>query len=151
MLPHGRHLRLSALGALLVGLATVTYAQSNKPLAPAHPIVGTWKLIVPGSNCAEIYTFRSDGTRLFSSAEETGESEFVISDTRSERGFYRLVDTVKHINGKPDCSGSITADGDRVTVFILLHPESSDEFAACQDESLAQCLGPFKRVSKGAS
>jgi len=139
-------MRLSALGALLVGIATASHGQTRP--APDHPIIGTWTFSGGEGSCTDTYTFRSDGTRLFSSADETGESEFAISAARSERGYYRLVDTITRTNGKPDCIGTISPVGDSVTLYVRF--QNNEEFMTCRDESAAQCFGPFKRMNNDA-
>ena len=144
-------MRPSVLWALLVVSTVPSCAQTPRPPAANHPILGTWTVSVPGTTCSEVYTFRADGTRTYSSGEERGESAFEISAARSERGFYALTDTVTHNNGKPDCSGGTTPVGDKVTLFIMFHPKNTNEFIMCYTESLSDCVGPFKRVRDGAS
>ena len=136
---------------LAAALIVIAPAYGQKPLAANHPLLGTWKFTVPGGLCSEIYTFRADGTRQFTSAEEVGESVFVLSEAPSDRGFYGFTDTVTKTNGKIDCSGGKTPIGDRVTLFIRFHPRNLDEFIMCRDESLAQCFGPIRKVKPNAS
>jgi len=117
-----------------------------KPVAPDHPIVGTWKitLTLPGGSCDEVYRIRADGTTLVTSAEEISESEYEISDTPSAKGFYKLTDTITKDNGKKDCLGEITPVGQVATNYILFHP-SGQMFLLCSEERLASCIGPFVR------
>jgi hypothetical protein len=111
-----------------------------KPIAPDHPIVGTWKITLPLSDgpCDEIYSIRPDGTALVTSAEEISESVYEISDDPSEKGFYRWVDTITKDNGKKDCLGHVA------TNYIVFH-SSGDMFLICIEERLESCIGPFAR------
>ena len=142
-------MRCSVLVLAIIAIASPVYAQRS--IAPGHPLLGTWKFTVPGGVCSEVYTFRADGTRQFSSAEEQGESAFTLSDAPSSRGFYSFMDTITKANGKRDCSGGTTAVGHKVTLFIRFHPQNRDEFIMCRDESPAQCFGPIRRVKPNAS
>lgn len=139
----------------VVVLSTViaaSYAPNAPTPRPNHPILGSWKFVVPGSNgCFEIYTFRPNGTRGFSSAQEEGEATYTISAQPSEHGYYMLTDTVTRDNEKPDCSGSVTPVGDNVTLFVRFNPQSADEFIICGEESLAACFGPFVRLKDNAT
>jgi hypothetical protein len=118
----------------------------GKPVAPDHPIVGTWKITLPlsGGTCDEIYRIRADGTKLVTSAEEEAESEYEISDGPSEKGFYKVVDKVTKDNGKKDCLGGITPVGDVATNYIAFH-SSGDMFLLCIEERLDRCVGLFVR------
>ncbi|RJG27234.1 hypothetical protein D3872_01495 [Massilia cavernae] len=116
------------------------------PPATNHPILGIWKLTLPDGSCSETYRFRGDGTTLVTSAAEVSESEFQIPSEPSEKGFYKLVDTVVKDNGKEDCSGQVMRVGARATNFVRFHPSGS-LFLMCADESMETCIGPFRRVS----
>ena len=122
----------------------------GKPVAPDHPIVGTWKITLPlpDGSCDEIYRIRPDGTTFVTSAEEISESEYEISDEPSEKGFYKLVDTITKDNGKKDCLGEIMQVGNVATNYILFH-QSGDVFLMCKEERLASCIGPFVRQKDG--
>jgi len=118
----------------------------GKPTAPDHPIVGTWRITIPlqDGSCDEIYRIRADGTTFVTSADEISESEFEISDAPSQKGFYKLVDTITKDNGKKDCLGEIMQVGQAATNYVLFH-ESGDMFLMCREERLATCIGPFIR------
>lgn len=120
------------------------------PLSKNHPIIGIWQVNVPGTTCSETYTFRANGTQTAKSAEEVGESKFMISPTPSAAGYYKLTDTVVKSNGKLDCSGSSTPVGDTVTVYIRFE-QSANMFSFCFKEAQDKCVGPFKRISAQAS
>ena len=110
-----------------------------------HPILGIWKLSLPDLGCSETYRFRGDGTTLVTSAEEVSESEYLIPDKPSAKGFYRLDDRIVKDNGKKDCSGAIMKVGTQATNFIRFHPSGS-LFLMCRDETMEACIGPFQRV-----
>jgi hypothetical protein len=112
---------------------------------PNHPILGIWKLSLPEVHCSEVYRFRGDGTTLVTSAGEVSESEFKIPPEPSDKGFYKLEDTITKENGKKDCSGAIIKVGTRATNFIRFHP-SGVLFLMCADETMDSCIGPFERV-----
>ena len=120
------------------------------PIASDHPFVGTWKITLPVSDatCDEIYSIRPDGTTLVTSAEEISESAYEISDGRSEKGFYRWVDTITKDNGKKDCLGQITEVGHVATNYIVFNA-SGDMFLMCIEERLDRCVGPFVRQKGG--
>jgi hypothetical protein len=102
--------------------ATVCFAAmvcSARPPAPGHPIVGTWRLSVPGTKCQETWRFRADGTAHNVSGSEESTSEYEISDEPNARGYYVLSDTIIEINGQPDCQGGITPVGDHATVYLM--------------------------------
>jgi len=134
------------IALLSVGLG----ALAATPAPSGHPILGTWSFQLPGTNCSEVYYFRTDGTTLVTSGEEVAESEFVIDDAPSARGFYRMTDKVLKTNGKRDCSGGLSAIDHEATNFIQFHP-SRRMLIMCREESLAACFGPLKRLEGEAS
>lgn len=136
--------RAIVAAALGIALAPAT-ADPPKPPKAGHPIIGTWSLEVPGTDCEETYFMRQDGTTLVTSGEETGQSAFEIDDEPGANGFYRSVDRVTKDNGRPDCAGSITKVGTEVTLYIKFHP-SGDMMVMCTAPSLDACIGPFYRV-----
>lgn len=145
------HMRIygAAIVVLLsacAGLATV----SGVPPPAGHPILGRWKFDLPKLNCFEIYEFLPNGTRLYKSAEELGESAYDISPAPRSSGFYSIKDTITKNNGKPDCSGGTTPIGHEVTIFIRFHP-SEPKLIMCQEESLRSCFGPFTRLENSDS
>ena len=137
---------------LLVGAFTyatvVAHAQDvhRTPLPSGHPLIGVWRIDVPGTNCHEIYDLNANGTMKVTSGAQAAESEFEISATPSRKGFYRWVDKITKDNGKPDCSGSIVEVGHVATNFIIVHP-SRPEFLMCEAEDLKTCVGPFKKLA----
>lgn len=131
-------------------LSATLVAAAATPLSPAHPILGTWTFQVPGTNCSEVYYFRADGTTLVTSGEEVAESEFVIDETPSPKGFYRMTDKILTTNGKRDCAGELSEINHEATNFIQLHP-SGQMLIMCRDESLEACFGPLRRLEGEAS
>ncbi len=123
----------------------VAPAAHAEPLRSDHPMIGAWQITLPDGSCREIYRIRSDGTSIVTSGEEISESEFVISDKPSPKGFFKWVDTIKKDNGKKDCLGEITKVGQQATNYVLFHP-SGDGFLICQEENVDTCVGPFLRL-----
>ncbi|PWF55082.1 hypothetical protein C7C56_003710 [Massilia glaciei] len=115
------------------------------PLPSDHPILGVWRLTMPDGSCSETYRFRGDGTTHVTSADEVSESTFDIPAEPSDKGFYRMVDTLVKDNGKKDCAGQVTKVGTKVTNFVVFHP-SGALFLMCEAETLDRCIGPFHRV-----
>jgi hypothetical protein len=135
-------IRTFALAAVVASAVAGAVAQ---PPRANHPLVGTWRITVPGGSCTETYTVRRDGTTIVTSAEEVAESEYDLSDEPSEKGFYKWVDKIVKDNGKKDCSGEVMAIGHVATNYILLHP-SKNQFLMCEAEDIKTCIGPFVRV-----
>lgn len=133
------------LTGLLLSISLTTPLALSAPPSANHPILGIWKLTLPDSSCSETYRFRGDGTTLVTSAAEVSESEFSIPAEPSEKGFYRLVDTIVKDNGKEDCMGQVMKVGTSATNFIRFHP-SGALFLMCATESMDTCIGPFHRV-----
>ena len=113
--------------------------------APSSPLVGTWRMLVPGTSCTETYVFKSDGARIYTSATESGESRYTISDAPTTSGFYKFTDQIVRTNGKPDCLGQTSPEGDVVTAFIRF-TEARNAFLFCTSESADTCVSPFNRV-----
>lgn len=130
---------------LLLSLSLAATCAPAAPPAANHPILGIWTLTLPDGSCSETYRFRADGTTLVTSAQEVSESEFSIPAEPSEKGFYKLVDTIVKDNGKEDCAGQVMKVGTRATNFIRFHP-SGALFLMCATESMDTCIGPFHRV-----
>jgi hypothetical protein len=131
--------------ALLLAATSIACAQTPRPIAKDHPIIGRWTITLPDGSCSETYTFRPDGTTLVTSAEEIAESVFEISAKPAATGFYKWTDRVVKDNGKKDCSGEVTAVGHTAVNYVQFH-RSGDIFIMCADESLDRCIGPFRRV-----
>jgi len=138
---------LQILLCLLIAISSAGTATSILAAPPArdHPILGKWEFTMPNGRCSEIYHFRSDGTELFTGADQMGESAFEISAVESSRGFYKLIDTITKHNGKKDCTGQVAKIGNKMTVFVRMRL-SGDTFMMCRDESTVSCIGPFKRL-----
>jgi hypothetical protein len=136
---------IRSIAALSLTLALATSAGAG-PLHPDHPLVGTWKITLPGMACFETYSVNANGTSFVTSAEQVSQSSFEISAEPSERGFYKWVDTIVKDNGKKDCSGETLVIGHIATNFIRLHP-SGNMFLMCEEEKLDACIGPFVRQS----
>ena len=132
-----RHLTVVAVLALVLGRSAL--CAGAEP-----PWVGTWQISLPDGRCHEIYRMHPDGTMLVTSAQEVSESTIQISTEPSEKGYYKMVDTVTKDNGKKDCIGEVMEVGHTVTQFIRFHP-SGNMFLMCEEESLEKCIGWFIR------
>jgi hypothetical protein len=133
--------RVVLLTIALLGAA----GSAAAPVRADHPIVGTWRFVLPDGTCQEIYRMRADGTALITSAAEVAETEFSIDDQPDKNGFYKSSDKIVKDNGKLDCTGQVSAVGQSVASFILFH-QSGDMFLMCLEASMDACLGPFVRV-----
>lgn len=131
--------------ALACALSGAVAGSVAAPVRSDHPIVGTWRFVLPDGSCHEVYRMRADGTALITSAAEVVETEFVIDDQPDENGFYKALDKITKDNGKHDCTGQISEVGHSVSSFILFHP-SGNMFLMCLQRSMDACLGPFIRV-----
>lgn len=136
-----RAVHLMMLACAVFGAA----ASSAAPVRADHPIVGTWRFVLPDGSCQEIYRMRQDGSGLITSASEVAETEFVIDDKPDKNGFYKTSDKIVKDNGKRDCTGQVSEVGHTVASFILFH-ESGNMFLMCLEASMDACLGPFVRV-----
>lgn len=122
-------------------------AFARTPLPFQHPLVGLWRIELPGTACEETYDIRTDGTMAVTSGAEQVESEFAIDLEPSARGFYRWVDRIVRSNGRPDCLGDTSTVGQVATNYVIVH-RSGREFLLCEDESLDNCVGPFRRLDE---
>lgn len=140
-------LKVASMALVLSAVACAAMAQSvvRTPLPPSHPLVGTWRIDLP-NGCYEEYDIRSDGTKLSRSGEERNESDFEISLSPGEKGFYKWTDKITKANGRPDCGGSITALGHVAVNYIRLHP-NGQRYLLCQAEDLSSCYAEFRRTS----
>lgn len=141
-------MRTVLLAFALAALPLVGAAQDTGQLA-GHPLVGTWRFLLPDGSCAETYRFRADGTSHVTSAEEVAESVFEVSPKPSQKGFYLWVDTIVKDNGKKDCAGQITDVGRKTTNYIRFD-QTGQRFVVCRAESLDACFGPLHRVGGAA-
>jgi hypothetical protein len=142
--------RCLKLGLVLLACACDVGADPPRAPKPGHPILGTWSLEVPGTECEETYFMRQDGTSVVTSGEELGQSAYEIADAPSDKGFYKTTDRITQDNGKLDCVGKVSKIGDQVVLYIRFHP-SGQMMIMCRDESLQDCIGPFYRVGGESS
>jgi hypothetical protein len=130
---------------LMLGLLLAMPMANADPLPADHPIIGVWRVQVPGTTCEETYQFAANGTSQVTSAQERTESKVDISAAPNAKGFYKWADTVTKSNGKKDCMGETTAVGDTATNYILFLP-GADTFLMCAEEQMSTCIGPFVRL-----
>jgi hypothetical protein len=114
------------------------------PPAKNHPLLGTWTYTMPDGKCSETYLFRPDGTLLITSGEQVAESKFEVSPAPTNKGFYKLHNTITKDNGKKDCSGETMSVGQQATVYLHLE-QADDMMGVCEAESLSGCFGPLLR------
>ena len=146
-----KFIQCSLLGLASFALVQVANAQevTRRPIPPSHPLVGSWRLDVPGTDCHEIYQVRADGTTVVTSGAQAAESEFELDLLANAKGFYKWVDKIAKDNGKPDCMGSVMQVGHVATNYILLHPDGK-RFLMCEAEEIKTCIGPLVRVKSDA-
>jgi len=132
-------------GRLLIGAAACALAGQSPaaPPAPAHPLIGTWQLSLPGTQCVETYEYRADGTAHTLSAEEETDTQYSVAATPDANGSYVLTETILRSNGKRDCSGQLTPLGHPVTLYLA---PLRGGFLLCFDVALQRCFGPMTRV-----
>jgi hypothetical protein len=139
-------LRSFPFGVAISSFAAVCFAQ---PPASGHPIIGTWKVVIPATSCQETWQFRSDGTTHNISGSEESTSDYAITDQPSKNGFFVLDDTITDSNGKPDCSGSKMLVGDRAVVYLL--PTTDGKFMLCAKPHPNSCNALMIRLSHQSS
>lgn len=133
----------SALSLVLL-LYAATTSIAGVSTNHSHPLHGKWEIFLPDERCSEVYDFRPNGTRVHTSAEESGQSAYTISKTPS-LGFNELEDRITHSNGKSDCSGGSSPVGSKAILYIRFN-SNLDQMIMCRDPSLANCFGPFMRL-----
>lgn len=134
-------LGLMALTVTVSAFALVGF--NRTPLPNNHPLVGVWRLDVPGSACYEMYSMRTDGTMQVISATQVVESEFAVG-RQPQNGFYEWKDHILQENGQPDCMGHVMEVGQGAAHYITFH-ESGNQFLMCEKSNLSRCIGPFVR------
>jgi len=142
--PRRRPHRLAATILALTMVATAS-AAPPRPVAPKHPLLGSWKFTLPGNGCVEAWLIKPDGTSFVTSGDEVVETQLDVSDRPDARGAYRWVDKVVKSNGRTDCGDSVTPVGTVGTNYIRFDP-TGDRMALCHDEALRECIGPYLRV-----
>lgn len=130
--------------ALLLSNSAWSQLVAKTPLPSEHPLVGSWRIDVPGTRCHEIYNIQQDGGVRVTSGAQKAESEFEISPQPSAKGFYKWVDKIVKDNGKPDCMGLIMEVGHVATNYIRLDTTGT-KFLMCEIEEINSCIGPFVR------
>lgn len=149
MAPMAQRVQRAPLAQLTRQLSTLLAVALLVPVALAaaprrdHPLLGSWKIQVPGGQCVETYLFKPDGTSLVTSAGEVSQGEFEVSDQPGAAGFYRLRDRIVRNNAQPDCMGSLTPPGSEVQRFLRFDP-AGRRFLMCDAENLEACIGPFE-------
>lgn len=134
--------------ALLVGnavsMAALAADFERTPLPENHPLVGMWRINVPGMACSEVYDIRSDGTMNVTSSSQVVKAEFSVGKEQLAGGFYRWTDHILSENGQSDCMGNVMEVGHSATHYITVHTDG-ERFLLCQQPNLDTCIGPFNR------
>lgn len=142
-------MRCRQLLAITFWIVSVANLVACTPTSSPHPILGNWTMASKDGTCAETYRFRPDGMLLVTSGQELVEVRYDISQSPSDKGFYKLTQRILRDNGKPDCSGKLMKPGDEFTWFI--HIDASNEsMYICQAESRNACFGPVRRMTGNA-
>ena len=138
-------------GSVLAGISLMSAVTClAAPPSPGHPIVGTWQVHGPGTDCIESWYFGPDGTTHNQSGDEDSYSEYSISDKPTAEGYYILIDTIVQTNGGTDCSGQPGAPiGDIATIYLV--PIAENRLKLCFDRKLTMCPGLMVRVPGHAS
>lgn len=128
--------------------ATISHDNRTDSLIafPQFSIIGKWNYQIPNTNCVETYEFTNDGNLKSSSATQTTDSIYAISDQHSELAFYKLEHQVLKTNGEKDCDGEVSQSGTSA-IHYLRFDETGNSLVMCKDESafLEQCFGPIYR------
>lgn len=130
---------------LMFPLCAATASIAGISTTHSHPIHGRWEIFLPDERCSEVYEFRPNGERTYTSSEERGQSAYTISKAPSSLGFYELEDRITHSNGKPDCSGGSSPVGSKAILYIRFN-SNQDQMIMCRDPALENCFGPFIRL-----
>jgi hypothetical protein len=133
--------RLLVLGCLLASAASGTAA----PRA-GHPLVGVWRLAMPGFACRETIEFRADGTSASVSAGAEASGAYEVSDQVVENGRYVLSAAITRSNGGADCFGDTAPVGVPVTSYVHIYP--GDRLFFCPGPSSTDCFGPYVTVPR---
>ncbi|HEY1059290.1 MAG TPA: PQQ-dependent sugar dehydrogenase [Limnobacter sp.] len=122
----------------------VTPSFSKTMLPKDHPLVGAWRIDVPGTSCYEIYDMRADGTLRVVSGAQQADAEFSLAKKPEGEGFYKWTNKITNHNQQPDCMGTVMQTGHEATFYITFH-STGDQFLLCEQANLSACFGPFVR------
>jgi hypothetical protein len=131
---------------ILLGCFLVSAASGAATPRPGHPLVGVWRLAMPGFACRETIEFRPDGTSASSSAGEEASGAYEVSDRAAENGRYELTASITRSNGGTDCFGDTAPVGVPVTSYVHLYP--GDRLFFCPGPSSTACFGPYVTVPR---
>lgn len=111
-----------------------------------HPIVSTWSWTQFGGKCQETFQYRADHTMRSTSGGAVTEGTYRITPQPDTKGFYMLVETATHFNGKKDCSGDVQDQAGLESIRFIQMSPTRDRFLACKTASLDACFGPLGRI-----
>jgi len=131
---------------LMFGFACTALPMLAQARKTDNPVYGTWTWNPEGKDCQEVYVWRPDGTGHVTSGKEITETQFKVSDTPDENGFYVFLDHVVKDNRGKDCAGSTKDDtGHKSTFYIQINPDA-DMLRICFKASEDACIGPLTKV-----
>jgi hypothetical protein len=146
--------RLFAGSALasLIGWAAVAAAQTwNEEFAPApdNPLVGKWNWKASDGSCPSVFDYRADGTAAVTDADEQLELSYQLFVSRDKK-LYKVVETTRSSNGKPDCKGQVTELGKTSVHYVYKnalggYPTCVVRLIASDGNPLLECYGFLTR------
>jgi HEAT repeat protein len=80
-------------------------SQKRRKKKETVSIVGTWKFLVPGTNCVESVTFNSDNTFTIISNQEIQKGSYTYQKTVKTGKRHKITTSLNYDNGLPDCKG----------------------------------------------
>jgi hypothetical protein len=111
-----------------------------------NPLQGAWEWVNIKNSCTEVYTFGIENTAYITSGEEKSDAEYTISETPSEKGFYKVTLKILDDKGGQDCGESVENNtGEMYEKYVMFHP-NGNHYVSCDEEDTTTCVGPFKRM-----
>lgn len=137
-----------------MSLVLVLAIAAQDPLQP-----GTWRFethdrTAKGPVCTETWELRADSTMTVTSGEEVTVSRYRF---RHDRDGDWLVHATLSTNGKPDCTGTVTANPSRDERSTYLIPFNDGNVQACPPPThtadgtpfTSSCYATLRRVEAG--
>jgi hypothetical protein len=131
---------------VLLGCLIVSAASAAATPRPGHPLVGVWRLAMPGFACRETIEFKPDGTSASISDGAEASGAYEVSDGAVENGRYVLSAAITRSNGGTDCFGDTAPVGIPVTSYVRIYP--GDRLFFCPGPSSTDCFGPYVTVPR---
>jgi HEAT repeat protein len=110
-------------------------------------IVGTWNILVPGTDCVESITFSSDNTFTIISNQEIQKGIYTYQKTVKTGKRHKLKTIFKYGNGLPDCKGREYNHKDQEMTCYLEFEDGGKAFTLFRRPSHSEFLiGLYKKV-----